>query len=97
MRGLFGRLLEGHEAERHSAIAASVAEDARSRRPPSLRVGLGADGFLRPAEAASLMGVGLAELSEMARTGLLETRPIRGQVWIRPAIVSRLAIRGGAD
>ena len=83
--GVFERLLEQHETERHSGILARVA----SWRGDPIGEHIGVDGFLPPHEAAETMGVEHAELLELVQTGRLEWRDVGdGEVWVRPAIVT---------
>lgn len=55
----------------------------------------GRDGFLPTAQAAEAMGIGVEEVHEMARRGLLEWRTYAGRVMVRPACVSMLGVRHG--
>jgi hypothetical protein len=89
--GLFERLLREHEDERHAGILAGLAELALWRRPGSDTESI--DGYRPPKRSAERMSLTEAETIEMARVGLLEWAEVGGEVWIRPAAVSVLAIR----
>jgi hypothetical protein len=89
---LLDRLLERHERERHRRIL--------SRPLPPRRFALAdePDGFMPPRDAATAMLITEAEVVDLARRGLLEWRDVHGAIWIRPAVVSTLAVRtGGAQ
>ncbi|MBA3843324.1 MAG: hypothetical protein H0X39_12070 [Actinobacteria bacterium] len=80
---LFEQLLGRHEAERHGRIrAAGTLEPHRT-----------GDGFLPLEEAAAVMGVDLDTLGQMAGRGDLEWRDEDGSVLVRPAVVSRMAVK----
>jgi hypothetical protein len=66
MAGLFSSLLECYELERHVCIFAEAFADS-----PRLYEDDGLDGFLTPAEAASVMEVDEEAVLQMALSGLL--------------------------
>jgi hypothetical protein len=43
------------------------------------------------------MGVGEDALADLARRGLLEWAAVGGAVWVRPAVVSLVAVRSKTD
>lgn len=89
MAVMFDSLMRRHEAERQFSLMAG----APRRRSRGTRVGI--DGFLPPADAAAEMGVSVEELVDMVRGGLLEyLEGGGGTVYMRPAVVSRLGVRG---
>ena len=86
--GLFEHVLRRHEQRRHADVFSRLPWP---RRDP---VSQGVDGFLPPAEAAAEMGVDVDELADMVRGGLLEWREVGREVWVRPAVVSTVKVRG---
>lgn len=86
---LFERILRRHEQGRQAAILGEAAAD----RWPSPFRGDRYGGFLPPSEAAKAMAMDVLEVARLARSGMLEWREVGGEVWIRPAAVSVLAVR----
>ena len=87
MARLFERLLEQHEHMRHRSLLSGGRERTPPPRPDPY------EGFMPPAKAAAEMDVTVEELVDMARGGILEWREFGGEVYVRPAVVTRLAVR----
>jgi hypothetical protein len=87
--GRFEQQLHELEQERHRGILSSLVARGRLRR----RRAATDDGYLPPRDAAAEMGLELEELSELVRTGMLESRPVGRRLYVRPAVVSRMGIQ----
>ena len=98
----FSLELDEHAAERHRGILERTPERTRSTMPPGFRAedALGVTrsrGFLPRPEAAEAMSLSEDEVVDQVFRGLLEGRLIGSTLYVQPAIVSVLAVRGGTE
>jgi hypothetical protein len=91
MAGLFESLLSHYERERHTQIVADAHDAARSARPGIRRPSI--DGFVLAEDAARTMGIDIEQLVVLVNRGTLEHFERWGEVWVRPAVVTTLAVR----